>query len=60
MPASAGSTSRGVRARPPVATKAATRSGARAKPMLPPVEKSAIARWLPALAIRARRADSGW
>src|SRR4051794_28261482 len=59
-PISAGSTSRGVQHRPATPTVLPTSTGARAKPMLPPVENHAIEVWLPSLAIRARRADSGW
>jgi hypothetical protein len=58
--ARAGSTSSGVMRRLPPATTAPTRSGASAKPRLPPVENQPIAVWLPRLAIRASRADSGW
>lgn len=59
-PASAGITSSGVQCSPPPATTAPTISGASAKPMLPPVANTAIAPWLPRLASRATRADSGW
>ena len=58
-PASAGNTSSGVSRNPPGPTTAATMSGAVAKPKLPPTENQAIALWLPPLAIRATRADSG-
>jgi hypothetical protein len=60
LPTTAGRTSSGEAPRPPTATTTPTRSGAAAKPRLPPRENQLIAVWLPPLAARATRADSGW
>ncbi|HLU71904.1 MAG TPA: AraC family transcriptional regulator [Nonomuraea sp.] len=59
-PATPGTTSHGEAPSPPAASSGVTSTGADANPSVPPSENQLIRTWLPAAAILASRADSGW
>src|SRR5690606_39602772 len=59
-PATPGTASHGEAASPPAASSGVTSTGADANPSVPPSENQLIRTWLPAPAILASRADSGW